>query len=238
MTHGDSHDLARPPRDDVDKAIARLEEDIIFGRLEPGLRLTEDMLMARYDASRHFVRQALVEMERRGIVRREKNIGATVRSYRQAEVRQIYEVREMLTRQAALMVQLPASRALLDELRRLQAIYRQRSEAGDLRGVHDANDAFHIALFAACGNPYLVRTLQDYMDLTLTMRAKNLADPDGLTLSISQHELMIELLRGRDVWAFAQLCVDHMQTSKADYLRRVAAANEDEGDRVWHHRNG
>lgn len=52
------------PRDDLDKVIAHLEEDIIFGRLAPGARLTEDMLMARYGASRHFVRQALVEMER------------------------------------------------------------------------------------------------------------------------------------------------------------------------------
>lgn len=223
-------------RDDVDKVIAHLEEDIIFGRLAPGLRLTEDMLMARYDASRHFVRQALVEMERRGIVGREKNIGATVRSYSQAEVRQIYEVREMLTRHAALMVALPAPASLIRELRALQDSYRARAEAGDLRGIHDANDAFHIALFAACGNPYLVRTLQDYMDLTLTMRAKNLADPEGLKLSISQHDLMIELLQGRDVWAFAQLCVDHMQTSKADYLRRVASGGE--GDRAAPPQNG
>nr|WP_236841949.1 GntR family transcriptional regulator [Bosea sp. PAMC 26642] len=234
----DVQGVATLRRDDVDKVIACLEEDIIFGRLEPGLRLTEDMLMARYEASRHFVRQSLVEMERRGIVRREKNIGATVRSYSQAEVRQIYDVREMLTRQAALMVELPASRSLLDELRRLQDIYRKRAEEGDLRGVHDANDAFHIALFEACGNPYLVRTLQDYMDLTLTMRAKNLANADGLRLSISQHELMIELLRGRDAWAFAQLCVDHMQTSKADYLRRVAVADEYDGDAVRYRHNG
>jgi DNA-binding GntR family transcriptional regulator len=34
---------------------------------------------------------------------------------------------------------------------------------------------FHVALFSACGNPYLVRSLQDYMNLTLPMRAKNLA---------------------------------------------------------------
>ena len=67
------------------------------------------------------------------------------------------------------------------------------------------------------------------MDLTLTMRAKNLADPEGLRLSISQHDLMIELLQGRDVWAFAQLCVDHMQTSKADYLRRVASGADAAG---------
>ena len=60
------------------------------------------------------------------------------------------------------------------------------------------------------------------MDITLTMRATNLADTEGLKLSMRQHELMIELLKGRDIWAFAQLCVDHMQYSKADYLGRIA----------------
>lgn len=37
------------------------------------------------------------------------------------------------------------------------------------------------------------------------------------------HELMIELLRGRDSWALARLCVDHMQFSKSDYLARIAS---------------
>lgn len=225
------------PLDELDKVIAHLEEDIIFGRLEPGLRLTEDMLMARYNASRHFVRQSLVEMERRGIVRREKNIGATVRAYSQAQVRQIYEVREMLTRQAALMVSLPAAPALIEELQHLQNNYKLRAAERDLRGVHDVNDAFHIKLFAACGNPYLAQTLQDYMDLTLIIRAKNLADPDGLKLSISQHDLMIELLRGRDHWAFAQLSVDHMQTSKDDYLRRIGAVDRQTSEIAEHRRN-
>ena len=56
----------------------------------------------------------------------------------------------------------------------------------------------------------------------LPMRAKNLADREGLALSRRQHEIMIELLRGRDNWALAQLCVDHMQYSKSDYLGRIA----------------
>ena len=67
-----------------------------------------------------------------------------------------------------------------------------------------------------------MRSLQDYMNITLPMRAKNLADKEGLAQSRRQHELMIELLRGRDSWAFAQLCVDHMQFSKSDYLGRIA----------------
>src|SRR6476661_3116069 len=208
-------------RDDPDDVVARLEEDIIFGRLAPGARLTEDALMSAYGTSRHFVRQALVDAERRGIVRREKNVGATVRFYSSDEVRQIYEVREMLTRQAALMIPLPAPKSLIEQLTELQRHYCEKADAQDLRGIHEANDAFHVALFSACGNPYLVRSLQDYMNLTLPMRAKNLADREGLALSRRQHEFMIELLKGRDNWALAQLCVDHIQYSKADYLGRI-----------------
>ena len=222
MTDGTAPEPVLPlRRDAIDEVVARLEEDIIFGRLAPEARLTEDALMARFGASRHFIRQALVEMERRGVVRRERNVGATVRSYSAEQVRQIYDVREMLTRQAMLMIALPAEPELIDRLRALQDAYRDRAERRDLRGVHETNDAFHLALFEACCNPYLVRTLADYMNLSLPMRAKNLADAEGLRISISQHESMIDLLGGRDRWALAQLGVDHMQASKADYLARV-----------------
>lgn len=216
--------------DEQAEIIRRVEEDIIFGRLPPGARLIEDNLMERYGASRHFVRQALVHLEHTGIVEREKNVGATVRSYSAAEVRQIYEVREMLTRHAALMIPLPAPAALIVELEAIQAEYVRHAERSDLRGIHDTNDAFHIALFTACGNPYLVRSLQDYMGLTLPMRAKNLADRNGLQVSIQQHDMMIALLRGNDSWALSQLCVEHMHSSKADYLARVAATKPDARD--------
>src|SRR5438874_9336932 len=128
--------------------IRRLEEDIIFGRFAPGSRLVEDTLMSRYGASRHFVRQGLFQLERQGIVLREKNIGATVRFYSADEVRQIYEVREMLTRQAALLIPLPAPQNLIEELTELQRHYCEKADARDLRGIHEANDAFHVALFS------------------------------------------------------------------------------------------
>ena len=187
--------------------------------------------MSRYGASRHFVRQALFQLERQGIVLREKNIGATVRFYSADEVRQIYEVREMLTRQAALMIALPAPSELIEQLTELQRRYCAKADAQDLRGIHEANDAFHVALFSACGNPYLVRSLQDYMNLTLPMRAKKLADTEGLALSRRQHELMIELLRGRDSWALAQLwrrshAIQQVGLSRAD-RRPAEAPNKD-----------
>lgn len=199
-----------------------LGEDIIFGRLAPGARLTEDTLIARFSVTRHFVRQALVELERTGIVVREKNKGVSVRSLSSREVSQIYEVRELLQRQAALRIPLPAPAALIAELERLHEEYGRHLRARHFSGVHEANDAFHLTMFAACGNPYLVESIKHYMWLSLPVRAKKTADYEHALASERDHFIIIQLMKGTDSWALAQLCVDHLQGAKKDYLQTVA----------------
>jgi DNA-binding transcriptional regulator YhcF (GntR family) len=121
-----------------DKKIVRaLEEDIIFGRLAPGARLTEDSLLSRFPVTRHFVRQALVQLEQMGVVVRERNKGATVRSLTPDEVQQIYAVRELVQRQAALLIPLPAPQSLVDELLAIHKDHGEHIESGYLRGVHE-----------------------------------------------------------------------------------------------------
>jgi DNA-binding GntR family transcriptional regulator len=209
-------------RDTEDGAIvAALEEDIIFGRLVPGQRLVEDALMTRFGATRHGIRQALADLDRIGIVVRGRNVGAAVRSYSKAEVQQIYQVREFLQRQAALMIPLPAPAALQAELARLNATFAAAAAAANLRAVHEANDQFHLTMFAACGNGYLVGSIRHYMGLSLPMRAKTLADVESFALSHRQHQAMIALLSETDRWALAQLCADHVQPSKRAYLDRL-----------------
>ena len=136
-----------------------LGDDIIFGRLGPGARLIEDSLIARFGVTRHFVRQAFVELERTGIVVREKNKGVAVLSLSPREVTQIYEVRELLQRQAALRIPLPAAPSVVEHLERLHDDYGRHLQARNFRGVHEANDAFHLAMFSACGNKYLVESI-------------------------------------------------------------------------------
>jgi DNA-binding GntR family transcriptional regulator len=201
-----------------------LGDDIIFGRLAPGTRLIEDTLIARFSVTRHFVRQAFVELERTGIVVREKNKGVAVRSLTPREVEQIYEVREMLQRQAALRIKLPASPTVIAHLEQLHAEYGRHLRARDFRGVHEANDAFHLAMFAACGNAYLVESIKHYMWLSLPVRSKKTADYDHALASERDHHLIIQLLKGTDNWALAQLCVDHLQGAKTAYLRLVSEA--------------
>ncbi|SFV28735.1 DNA-binding transcriptional regulator, GntR family [Devosia crocina] len=206
--------------DDV-RIVRALEEDIIFGRLAPGARLTEDSLLSRFPVTRHFVRQALVQLEQMGIIVRERNKGATVRSLTPAEVEQIYAVRELVQRQAALMIPLPASEKLIQDLLLIHKEHGEHIESGYLRGVHETNDRFHLTLFGACGNKYLVQTIELYMRYSLPVRANSMADRTALDVSHGQHRLMIEMLSGRDNWVLAQLCVDHLQPSKKRYIGLV-----------------
>lgn len=205
-----------------DLSIARaLEEDIIFGRLAPGTRLTEDMLLARFAVTRHFARQALVQLESMGIVVRERNRGATVRSLTAQQVKEIYAVRELLQRQAALWIPLRAPASLIAELNAIHEEHGRHIEAGFLRGVHETNDRFHLTLFGACGNAHLVQSIELYMRLSLPVRANSMASTASLRVSHEHHRLMIDMLKGTDNWVLAQLCVDHLQPSKARYLDRV-----------------
>lgn len=203
------------------RIVRALEEDIIFGRLAPGARLTEDSLLSRFPVTRHFVRQALVQLEQMGVVVRERNKGATVRSLTAEEVRQIYDVRELVQRQAALWIPLPAPDRLIEQLMAIHEEHGRHIESGYLRGVHETNDRFHLTLFGACGNKYLVQTIELYMRFSLPVRANSMSDRASLDVSHNQHRLMIEMLKGRDNWVLAQLCVDHLQPSKRRYIERV-----------------
>jgi DNA-binding GntR family transcriptional regulator len=215
-----TEDLVDTELDDV-RIVRALEEDIIFGRLAPGSRLTEDSLLSRFLVTRHFVRQALVQLEQMGIVVRERNKGATVRSLTPDEVQHIYAVRELVQRQAALMIPLPAPQRLIDELLVIHEEHGAHIESGYLRGVHETNDRFHLTLFGACGNKYLVQTIELYMRYSLPVRANSMSDRASLDISHSQHKLMIDMLSGNDNWLLAQLCVDHLQPSKRRYIGLV-----------------
>ncbi len=212
-----------PGADQVSERIARaLEQDIACGRLRPGQKLREEELSGRFTASRHHIREALTRLQRAGVVVRERNRGASVRSFTARDLTEIYEIREILQRHAAFRIVLPAPAEAIAALETIHATYEAAVRANDIQAIHRANDRFHIALFRLCGNEQLANLIGYFMDLTYVIRADSFADPKYLEMSRQHHLLMIRLLGGRDPWALAQLCVEHIQPSKDRYLRALA----------------
>jgi DNA-binding GntR family transcriptional regulator len=72
-----------------------------------------------------------------------------------------------------------------------------------------------------CNNDVLVSLIKTYMDLTYAVRGAAFANPRNLEKSQAQHRIMIRLLSGTDSWALAQICVDHIQITKDQYLAAI-----------------
>jgi DNA-binding GntR family transcriptional regulator len=204
--------------DSLSDGIARsIEEDIIFGRLKPGEKLPEEELSVRFTASRHQVREALANLQLVGIVVKERNRGVSVRRFSTEEVLQMYDVREILQRQATLMIQLPVPKHVIDRLGLIHAEHEHAISRRNYRAIHETNDRFHIEFFRLCGNDFLWQLIKQYMDLSYTIRA-NAFNLEHQRLAHQEHAVMISLLGTRNSWALAQLCVDHIQYSKQQYL--------------------
>ncbi|CCV08061.1 putative transcriptional regulator (fragment) [Mesorhizobium metallidurans STM 2683] len=109
----------------------------------------------------------------------------------------------------------------------IHRVYSAHVDAHYLRGIHEANDRFHLTMLSACGNDYLVSSIDHYMRLSLPVRANSLADREELEVSRQHHRFMIEAMKRRDNWVLAHLCVDHLQPSKIFYLKEIEKTGDD-----------
>lgn len=196
--------------------VARISEDILFGRLLPRQRLIEDDLIATLGATRHAVRSALQILAHEGLVVHHPNRGAQVRSFSRDEVDEITEVREMLHAEAARRIPLPATSGLMEMLSAIEARHAAAVERADLSAIHAENERFHETLFEACGNRHLATTIRDYARLSLPFRCHAMAVPRLAQQARDEHRAMLCCLQSGDRERLVRACVAH--TSFAKYV--------------------
>jgi len=177
---------------------AQLEEDIVLGRLQPRERLVEQDLADRFGTHRAAVRQALFDLDKKGLIEHVPNRGASVRDLSPDEVRQIYAVREELESMAARIIPLPVAAADINRLVAIQKTHSQAVAVGDLRAVFYSNLRFHRALFSLCGNPYLIESIERLAQRVYGIRSWSNAIPEYLQGVRQDHLDMLDALqRGR-----------------------------------------
>lgn len=86
-------DAATPTTDDPIDHVRRM---ILERELAPGAKLREAELAARFSLSRTPVREALVALEREGLVTYEKNRGFSVRNFSLRDLYESYEMRALM----------------------------------------------------------------------------------------------------------------------------------------------
>lgn len=198
--------------------VGRLEEDIVLGRLLPRERLVEDELIARFGASRHIVRQALMELDRMGLIVRIPNRGAVVTSLSPEEIEQLHAYRSMLEGEAAALIPFPLSPATLAELAAIQDQHDAAVASGDLALLFRSNHAFHRRLFACCGNRFLMEGIEAAAQKAHGIRFLPMRAPRNRLISQQQHHAMLDALRRHDREELVRLCREHIMQLRDGYL--------------------
>lgn len=83
-----------------EKAYARLLRQIVSGKRPAGAKLPEEALCAELGVSRTPLREALLRLEKEGLVERRPRYGCTVRRFDPHEVRELFECRAILEAKA------------------------------------------------------------------------------------------------------------------------------------------
>ena len=199
--------------------IARsIEEDIVLGRRHPRERLIEQDLCDLFDTHRGDVRQALFDLEKKGLVERIPNRGAMVRGLTPLEVKEIYAVREELEVMAVRIIPFPVASADIDRLEVLQRQHATAIAKGEMLNVFYSNLRFHQVLFGLCGNSCLIETIDLLAQKVYGIRSYANAFPESLDRARLDHLEMIEALRGSRRDELIALTRRHLQPSPEAYI--------------------
>ena len=174
-----------------------LEREIVTRRLQPGERLVELELCARFGVSRSPMREALRLLEASLLVTRKPRYGVRVAPMTLENLDHIYACRAPLEALAAAGIAGASRRenvvtALDSCVQRMQTA----AEAGDVEGCFFANVGLTDVLHAQCQNPVLTTLLAQVDKAALRYRHWAFCEQSAMaSLSISANRDMVEAIR-------------------------------------------
>ncbi len=203
--------------------VERLRDDIWDGRIEPGSRLVESDLTARFAVSRGSVREGLRRLSADGLIEHRPHRGAVVRRLTEREIRELFLIRiemEALAARLAAAAEAPERRA-----RFVAAIEPIHSEAPrNPCNYLKENAAFHDAIMALADNIEL-RNLAVRLQFPLIMaQAGDVLAPLVLKASVQEHRGIAEAILDRDPAAASARMRRHLERAATVALARRGAS--------------
>lgn len=217
----------------TEAAYLALRRDIIHGVRAPGERLRIGRLTELYDVGPTPLREALQRLSADGLVTAGGNRGFTVIALDIAEFRDLTIARTAVEREALRLSLTHGDEAW--EAGVVSAGYRmQKADAalpgGDLDRWEAANEAFHLAIVAACGSNWLLRIRKSLHDQCERYRRASVYLRRGTRDLGAEHAAILRAVLDRDIATAANLAEAHYAATAEnlaeDFAARDAAAGE------------
>lgn len=198
---------ARPRRAELD-IVQALRARISSHAIAPGAKLQEAVLAKEFGVSRTRVREALTELEFRGLIKRIPNRGAEVARLDLTQVFEIYDAREALEGMA---VRLATEKAPPEtwqewvELLREGGPMQKLLDKGDVEGYFVVYERMRRRIIDAAENPVLAGMLDSILEKTRVIMRRVQILPGRAAAGLAEHRAFITAMRAGDAERAEQL---------------------------------
>jgi DNA-binding GntR family transcriptional regulator len=177
---------------------ARLRDAIIFGEFKAGQKLKERELCLLTGASRSVVREAMVRLERDGLVQSRSYSGFSVVNLNVRSITEIFELRFAVeTFAAQLFIERASNQEMVALQDAMQSIEKNFS-GNNFKVIWAAKKQYYDVLFEGCRNEEIRRSLLNVTDKVLLMRNQLLSDADRRISSINEMRALTTAIVERD----------------------------------------
>jgi DNA-binding GntR family transcriptional regulator len=201
---------------------------IISGELEPGTMVSVPVLAAQFAVSATPVREAMLNLEKRGFVESVKNKGFKVTQVSARDLREIAQLRLWLEASAVRLVAERVRGESLEPLREMACRVSESAESGDREAYLVAHSEFHRALLALTGNQRLVEMVAELRRQTRMIGLANQHPSEEILHSAAEHLKLLDLLERGDADAAERFMAGHigLMLGKRDNQEEESAATE------------
>ncbi len=200
-----------------------IKEAILSLRIRPGEMLTIGRLATQLRASRTPVRDALLILEREGLVTIVPQKGAYVTMITPQDVHEIFEMRIVLEGYAS---RVAAASTTWEELDRAEVTLEEANLAfvqGEKIRAADLGRPIHDLVVRKVGNERLVRGLNELETHYTRIRHLAVMIPDRFERSDQQHHAILAALRNGDPDGSEQAMTDHLRSIRDEVLANLSA---------------
>lgn len=185
----------------VDRAVKRLEDMIIKGKLQPGQRIKETEISTRLGISRPPLREAFKILEAEGLIRREPRHGVFVSELSEHDIWEVYTLKIALyTLAVGLAMERMTQAGLMKLEKTVQSMEElvQGSDDPDIMKYEELNSVFHDLTAAISGHLRLRRILQSLNNQIKRISYRSFADIEHLRSSCVYHRMILEAIKAGD----------------------------------------
>jgi DNA-binding GntR family transcriptional regulator len=196
----------------AEKAYAALHEAIVSGALAPGERLRIEELASALGMSHLPIREAIRQLESRGLVEHTPHRGGRVTEISLDDLRELYDARLLIEPDIIARAAENFSNEDAQIARAALARHDEASKQGQMTEIWASHTAFHFALYAPCRSSWLVRLITPLWESSqryrMTMPALN--SETRRKEALREHKKMLAACEAHDGARAATLLHNHL----------------------------